>query len=131
MSEEYSRTQRVADQIQREVALLIQHEVKDPRVGMVTITAVKVSREFDIAAIYFTVFGANGDSVDLVKSTQEGLNKAAGFLRSSLARKLKIRTTPKLRFVYDKSVENGNRLSALINAALYDSDQPPSDQEES
>lgn len=117
MPQEYSRSQRVADQIQREIALMVQHEVKDPRVGMVTITAVKVSREFDHAVVYFTVIGKDHNP----ELSQEGLNKAAGFLRSSLARKLKLRTTPKLKFVYDKSVENGIRLSALIDSALSDS----------
>ena len=121
MAQEFSRIQRIADQIQKELALLIQREVKDPRVGMVTITAVRVSRELDHAVVYFTALGLNASEQRIEESTQ-GLNKAAGFLRSELSKRLKIRTTPKLKFVYDSSIEDGNRLSALIDSALAETD---------
>jgi ribosome-binding factor A len=114
MRHDYKRTDRVADQIQRELAILIQQEVKDPRVGMVTITAVKVSKEFENALVYFTVMGDDA----AVASTTEGLTKAAGFIRSELAHRLKLRTTPQLQFVYDTSIDDGARLSALINKAI-------------
>ena len=114
MAKEYSRTQRVADQIQRELAQVIQQEVKDPRVGMVTITAVEVTREFENAKVYITVMGDD----DQAASTLTGLNKAAGFLRRELAHRLKLRTTPKLQFVRDTSLEDGLRLTALINNAV-------------
>lgn len=114
MSREFSRKDRVADQIQRELAVLIQLEVKDPRVGMVTITAVDVSREFEYARVYFTVLG--DDKVR--ESTMEGLTRAAGFLRRELAHRLKLRSTPELQFVYDQSIDNAAKLSELISKAV-------------
>ncbi|MGD8571808.1 MAG: 30S ribosome-binding factor RbfA [Gammaproteobacteria bacterium] len=114
MAREFNRTDRVADQIQRELASLIQLEVKDPRVGMVTITAVQVSREFENARIYFTVLG--DDKVR--ESTMEGLTRAAGFLRRELAHRLKLRSTPELHFVYDQSIDNAAKMSKLISEAV-------------
>jgi len=114
MAQEFSRSRRVADQIQRELALIIQQEVKDPRIGMVTITAVDVSREFEHAKIHITVLGDE----TVVQSTLEGLEKASGFLRRELAHRLKLRTTPKLHFHYDHSLEEGMRLSNLIDTAV-------------
>ena len=114
MAKEFNRTDRVADQIQRELATLIQFEVKDPRVGMVTITAVEVSREFEYARVYFTVLG---DSA-VRDATIKGLTHAAGFLRRELAHRLKLRTTPELQFVYDQSIENAAKMSELISTAI-------------
>jgi ribosome-binding factor A len=109
---EYSRGQRVADQIQRQLAQLIQQEVRDPRIGMVTLTAVEINRELDHAHIYVTVLGDQND-IDLALT---GLKQASGYLRSKLASRLKLRTTPQLRFVFDKSLQEGNRLTALIDS---------------
>jgi len=111
--EENSRTRRVADQIQRELAILIQQEVKDPRVGMVTVTSVDVTREFEHARVYVTVL----ESQDDIKQTLIGLNKASGFLRKALAKRLKLRTTPQLHFEHDTTIEDGNRLLSLIKQA--------------
>lgn len=115
MAKEYSRTQRLGDQIQKDLAQLIQFNVKDPRLGLVTITAVKISRDLTHASIYFTVL--NFDETDqekLIKETESVLNDAAGFLRSELAQGLNTRITPKLRFHYDVSVARGSRLTSLI-----------------
>ncbi|MBN4079079.1 30S ribosome-binding factor RbfA [Beggiatoa alba] len=127
MAKEFSRTRRVADQIQRHMAELIQMELGDPRVGMVTITGVNVTHEFERARIYFTVLGdslgkkAHPDQEPVeneqAKITAKVLNKAAGYLRTALSRRLKIRTTPQLIFIYDSSMEHGNRLTDLINSA--------------
>jgi ribosome-binding factor A len=118
MAKEFSRTRRVADQIQRQMAELIQMELGDPRVGMVTVTGVDVTHEFEQARIYFTVLDENlADKEQAKKSIETStkvLNNAAGFLRTALARRLKLRTTPKLTFIYDSSMEYGNRLSDLI-----------------
>ncbi len=118
MAKEFSRTRRVADQIQRQMAELIQMELADPRVGMVTVTGVDVTHEFERARVYFTVLDANlADKEQAKKSidtTAKALNNAAGYLRSALARRLKLRTTPQLVFVYDASMEHGNRLTDLI-----------------
>jgi len=117
-----SRGRRIADQIQRLLAELIQTEVRDPRLGMVTITAVEVTHELEHAKVFFTVLGETAQA----EETGRILNHAAGFLRSALARRLKLRSTPQLHFVYDTSIEHGNRLSALIDQAVS-SDQHPDD----
>ena len=117
MAKEYSRTRRVADQIQRNMAELIQMELGDPRIGMVTVTAVDVTREFESARVFFTVLGKNLGDKSQIEETTSTLNHAAGFLRSALAKRLKLRTTPKLIFVYDSSMERGNQLTDLIKSA--------------
>ena len=141
MIELSSRGQRVADQIQRELATLIQLEVRDPRVGMVSITGIDLSRDLAHAKVFVTVLDtvtnsgaitnlatAEEDDLDLlqVRDNVEALNKAAGFLRSQLSKRLALRAVPKLRFFYDASIENGQRLSGLIDDALNaDKDQRP------
>jgi ribosome-binding factor A len=117
MAKEFSRTRRVADQIQRNLAELIQMELGDPRVGMVTVTGVEVTHEFERARVYFTVLGKTLADKEQIDITTEVLNNAAGYLRSSLAKRLKLRTTPQLIFVYDSSMEKGNRLTDLIDQA--------------
>jgi ribosome-binding factor A len=131
MAKEFSRTRRVADQIQRHMAELIQMELGDPRVGMVTVTGVDVTHEFERARIYFTVLDANLADKEKAKAsvetTTKALNNAAGYLRTALARRLKLRTTPQLTFIYDSSMEHGNRLTDLIkqsNAASAKTDEP-------
>lgn len=114
MPKEFSRTKRVAAQVQRELAQLIQFEVKDPRVGLVTVSAVELSRDLSYAKVYVTVFSTDNN----VEEALEGLNKAAGFLRRELGKRLSIRVTPELKFLYDASVENGANLSALIDKAI-------------
>lgn len=105
------RPHKLGDQIQRELSDLLQREVRDPRVGMVTITAVDVSPDLSHAKVFFTLLDAAK-----VEETVHGLQRAAGFLRSQLARRVKLYTTPELRFVYDESVERGDRLSRLIDS---------------
>lgn len=110
-----SRRQRVADQIQKELAGLIQREMKDPRLGMVTVSAVDVSRDLAYADVYITILGKN--DTDERKQTLEILTRGGGFLRSKLARAMKLRIVPALRFRYDESIERGVRLSNLIEDA--------------
>lgn len=116
MPKEHSRGQRVADLIQRELAHLIQRQLRDPRLGMVTVNEVKASRDLAYADVYVTLLGE--DSSEYRQESLEVLNKAQGFLRSQLARILKVRTTPKLRFHYDNSVANGQYMSKLIDEAI-------------
>jgi len=120
MAKEYARTQRVADFLQRELAALIQHEVRDPRVGMVSITGVDVSRDMGHAKVYYTSMAAN--STDESKECNEALNKAAGFLRSQLSRESSMRMVPQLRFYFDSSVGRGRDMEDLIRKAA-DSDR--------
>lgn len=133
MPEMSARVQRVADQIQREIATLIQMEVNDPRVGMVSVTGVNVSRDLSHAKIYVTVLNTLDEdssvndatlvdpgSLDQLEIEQNisALNKASGYLRSLLAKRLNIRTVPKLQFHYDASIQRGQQLSSLIDSAL-------------
>ncbi len=115
MAREYSRQERVGDYLQRELALLIQRELRDPRIGMVSITGVDVSRDLAHARVFFTRIGS--DSAEDAENAVAALNGATGFLRSSLARDASMRTVPRLRFQFDSSVGRGRDLAALISAA--------------
>ena len=108
MAKEFARSQRVAEQIQRELADLLQFEVKDPRVSQVTITEVEVTGDLAHAKVFFSA-PANPPELLL------GLQKAAGFLRSALSQRMLLRSVPQLHFVYDASIENGMRMSRLID----------------
>lgn len=121
MAKEYSRTQRIGDQMQRELAELIRREVKDPRVGLVTITAVDVSRDVGHAKVFITVMGE--DSAEDIKQSLKVLNSAAGFLRMQLGKEMKLRSVPQLHFHYDESVSRGVHLSALIERAVAEDRQ--------
>jgi ribosome-binding factor A len=114
MPREFSRASRIADQIQRDLSGLIRQEVKDPRVGLVTITAVEVNRDLSHAKVYVSSLA----EVAAIEQSVEALQHAAGFLRSQLSRTLKIRSVPQLQFLYDASVERGVRLSHLIDEAV-------------
>lgn len=117
MAKEFSRTQRIGDQMQRELALLIQREVKDPRLGLITITAVEVSRDLSHAKVFITVMGKDDDE-DAVKANLRILNDAGGFLRMQLGKAMKLRTVPQLHFNYDASVRRGVELTSLIERAV-------------
>jgi len=134
------RVKKVADQIQRELATLIQSEVNDPRVGMVSVTGVEVSRDLAYATVYVTVMGsvdgvsgaesealvrpeaepASKDSLDAleIEESVKALNKAAGYLRTLLAKQMSLRIIPKLTFRYDNSIARGQYLSSLIDHAI-------------
>lgn len=116
MAKVYSRTQRIGDQIQRELAQMIPREVKDPRLGFVTITAVEVSRDVGHAKVFVTVMGEN--DVEKIQQNVRVLNDAAGYLRMLLGKAMKLRSVPQLHFHYDESVQRGAHLSALIERAV-------------
>ena len=127
MPRDFSRTERVGDQIQRELADLIRLEVKDPRVGMVTLAGVEVTRDLAHAKVWFTVLGSEQQIAD----TKEGLQRAAGFLRRELGRRMRLRVVPQLNFQYDDTQERGARLSALIDQAVAeDRAKHPDDDED-
>lgn len=111
----FGRTDRIADVIQHELAKLIRDEVRDPRVGLVNITGVEISRDLSHAKVFVTQVGLDDRKAEQMV---EVLNGAAGFLRTQLSKTLSIRTTPKLKFHFDESSRNGQRLSALIDQAL-------------
>ena len=103
---------RVADQIQRDLAELIARELKDPRVGMVTINAIEVTPDYAHAKVYFSVLTGNPEEAT------EGLNAAAGFLRNGLFKRLHIHTVPTLHFQYDRTPERAADMNALIARAV-------------
>lgn len=103
---------RIADQIQRDLSELIARELKDPRVGLVTINLVEVTPDYAHAKVYFSVLG--GDAQD----SEAGLNAAAGFLRSGLFKRLQIHTVPTLHFVFDRTTERAADMNALISKAV-------------
>ncbi len=107
------RRARIADQIQRELAESIR-ELRDPRIGMVTITGIEMSRDQSHAKVFFTAFGAESAA----ETALEGLQRASGFLRSEIAHRLSTRTVPELHFEHDVSIERGARLSRLIDEAV-------------
>lgn len=116
MAREFGRTDRVADFLKRELARLLQFEVRDPRIGMASITDVEVTRDLAHAKVFVTVMGK--DSAADAAPAIDALNNAAGFMRSQIAAVSNTRTVPRLRFVYDASVVRGQRMSALIDAAV-------------
>ena len=109
-----ARGQRVADQIQRDLAEIISLELKDPRVGMITITEVQVTPDYAHAKVFFTMLN---DDPEAVRNALAGLRKASGFLRMQLGRRLTIHATPELHFVHDTSTLRGIELSKLIDEA--------------
>ena len=116
-----NRSLRIADQIQRDLSELIARELRDPRVGLVTITSVEITPDYAHAKIYFTVLGSEA------KTASEGLNHAAGMLRNHLFKRLHIHTVPTLHFLHDNSVERGVDMSRLIdeaNATRAKDDEP-------
>lgn len=117
MPRDFPRTRRVAEQLQRELAELIRREIRDPRVGNVTVSEVRVSRNLEHADVYVTALGASAEESG---ETVEALNHAAGYLRRQLGQMLKLRTVPALRFRYDESFERGAHLSRLIDEAVAD-----------
>lgn len=115
MAKEFSRSHRVAEQMQREIAQLLQFEVKDPRVGQVTITAVEVTGDMAHAKIFYSTSAADVKSQPKI---QQGLEKVSGFLRTQLAKRMLLRTVPQLHFVYDASIDYGMKMTKLIDEAL-------------
>lgn len=114
MPKEFSRSQRVAEQIRRELAELIRLEVKDPRVGFITLTDVEITPDYAHAKVFFTSMKGE-EGLDEILA---GLRRASGFLRRELGRRVRIHTLPELHFHYDASVERGSRLSRLIDDAV-------------
>jgi ribosome-binding factor A len=112
----YGRAQRIESEIQRVLSALITREVKDPRVGNVTVTAVSVAQDMGSARVFFTPFA----SPHPPEEVRAGLTRAAGFLRGELGRRLGLRHAPRLEFVFDESVEGAARLTHLIDQAVAD-----------
>jgi len=113
MPRDFKRSERVAGSLRRELARLIQQQVKDPEVGFVSLSDVEVTRDLAHAKVYITVF-----EPEKAAGSIKALNKAAGYLRSQLGQAMRIRSVPQLHFVHDASVETGQRMDSLIEEAL-------------
>lgn len=131
MKREFSRLDRLSEQVQQVLAVLIQREVKDPRLeAMITLSGVKLSKDLGYADVYFTFLlptaqgaEANQLTAAAIKLNQQILKDAASFLRHRLGQEIKIRTLPELRFHYDPTQAEGERITSLINQALAEDKQ--------
>ena len=108
---EYSRSERVADQIQREVAEIISRELDDPRIGRVTVSGSSLSKDLSNATLYITL-PVDGD----VKRALEGLNRASGFVRRRLGQRVRMRYVPRLRFAHDATLDRATRVGELLDS---------------
>jgi ribosome-binding factor A len=104
------RIKRLQEEIKKEASFIIQRKVKDPRLGFVSITDVELSRDYSYCKIFISVLGDENER----EQTMEGLHKATGFIRSELAKKLRLKTVPKLSFHYDQSLEYGSKIDAIL-----------------
>lgn len=118
-----NRAERVAQQLHQEVAAMVRGELKDPRIGMVTVTGVDLTPDYAYLTVHYSVFP---DDDETVARTREGLDASAGFVRSKIGRRVRIHTTPEVRFVQDVSTARGMEMSQLIDQALK-SAEPESD----
>lgn len=119
----YQRSQRVSEVIHHEISSMLQFELKDPRIGFVTITGVDLTQDIQHAKIYFTVMGDEAAR----KQTTVGLEKAIPFIRRELGKRLHLRTVPEIVFIYDQSIEYGNRIEALLKDAGVGEDDDQAD----
>ncbi|GIU16808.1 MULTISPECIES: 30S ribosome-binding factor RbfA [unclassified Shewanella] len=115
MAKEFSRTRRIAQQLQQELAVVLQRDMKDPRIGFVTVNDVDVSRDLNYAKVYVTFFE---EDPKLVEQKVEALEAAAGYIRSLVAGRMKLRVMPELRFIYDSSLVEGMRMSNLVSRVI-------------
>jgi len=116
---EFNRSQRVSSQIQRELAIILQSGVKDPRLGFVTVSDVDLSQDLSVAKVYFTVLNADAS---VVNDNLTILNQSIPFIRRELGRRLRMRNCPEIRFLFDDSVERGMRIAELISDNNSDND---------
>ncbi|EHD23144.1 MULTISPECIES: 30S ribosome-binding factor RbfA [Brenneria] len=112
MAKEFSRTQRVSQEMQKEIAIIIQREVKDPRIGMATVSGVEVSRDLAYAKVFVTLL--NDNEPEQVKTALKALQDASGFIRVLLGKAMRLRVVPELTFSYDNSLVEGMRMSNLV-----------------
>ncbi|WP_299787010.1 30S ribosome-binding factor RbfA [uncultured Shewanella sp.] len=115
MAREFSRTRRIAQQLQQELAQVLQRDIKDPRIGMVTVNDVDVSRDLSYAKVFVTFFE---EDKEVVEEKLEALSSASGYIRSLVAGRMKLRVMPELRFVYDSSLVEGMRMSNLVSRVI-------------
>jgi len=122
---EFSRTDRVGQQIQKEVALILQREIKDPRLGMITVSAVEVSRDLSYAKVFVTTL--NDHDEEKSKLIMKILGEAQGFVRSLLGKRIRARIVPEIKFVMDTSLLEGMRISNLVDQVIRDDNEKRGD----
>lgn len=123
---EFSRTDRVGQQIQKEVALILQREIKDPRLGMITVSAVEVSRDLSYAKVFITTL--NDHDEEKSKLIMKILGEAQGFVRSLLGKRIRARIVPEIKFVMDTSLLEGMRISNLVDQVIRDDNEKRGDE---
>ncbi|HHW7518376.1 TPA: 30S ribosome-binding factor RbfA [Mannheimia haemolytica] len=121
MSREFKRSDRVAQELQKEVAVILQREVKDPRIGMVTVSDVEVSRDLAYAKIFVTFLFDN--DAEAIKQGMQGLEKASPYIRTLLGKAMCLRIVPELRFIYDESLVEGMRMSNLVSSVIKNDEE--------
>jgi len=117
MAKEYSRTSRVAQQVQKELARIIQQEVKDPRIGMVTVSGVDITRDLAYAKVFVTFLTIGEQSNE---ESLAGLNAASGYIRCLLGKAMRLRIVPEIRFCFDETLTEGLRISEMVSSAVKD-----------
>ena len=115
MAKEFSRTRRIAQQLQQELAMVLQRDMKDPRIGFVTVNDVDVSRDLSYAKVFVTFFE---EDIELVQQKVDALTAAAPYIRTLVAGRMKLRVMPELRFIYDSSLVEGMRMSNLVSQVI-------------
>ncbi|OIJ17879.1 ribosome-binding factor A [Anaerobacillus alkalidiazotrophicus] len=113
------RPNRVAEQIKKEMTDILQRELKDPRIGFVTVTGVEVTGDLQQAKIFITVLGNDEQK----EATLQGLSKATGFIRSEIGKRIRLRKTPELLFKFDESIDYGNKIESLLGEINRQNDQ--------
>lgn len=116
MAKSFSRPQRVGHELQKEIAIILQREIKDPRLGMVTVSGVELSKDLSYAKVFVTFL--NDDDSEVVTQGLKILNDATGYIRSLVGKAMKLRIIPELKFVYDQSLVEGMRMSNLVSQVI-------------
>lgn len=116
MAKSFSRPQRVGHELQKEIAIILQREIKDPRLGMVTVSGVELSKDLSYAKVFVTFL--NDDDSEVVTQGLKVLNDATGYIRSLVGKAMKLRIIPELKFVYDQSLVEGIRMSNLVSQVI-------------
>ncbi|AVQ88201.1 MULTISPECIES: 30S ribosome-binding factor RbfA [Plesiomonas] len=117
MAKEFSRSKRVAQELQKEIAVILQREVKNPQIGMVTVSGVEVSRDLAYAKIFVTFLFDDQDAID---SGLKSLRESTGYIRTLVGKAMRLRIVPELRFEYDRSLTEGMRMSNLVSSVIRD-----------
>ncbi|MBL1378250.1 30S ribosome-binding factor RbfA [Zobellella iuensis] len=115
MAREFSRTRRVGQELQKEIAMILQREIKDERLGMVTVSGVELSRDLNYAKVFVTFLENDPEKIEKGMAV---LKDAAGFIRSLVGKAMRLRVTPELRFAYDQSLVEGMRISTLVSSTI-------------